>query len=73
MSTHQVENLELRALEERNRIHRTASELKTKIAEVRGKMGLAYNVKRHMVAGGLIAGIFGLASGYSFAGIFTNK
>ena len=40
MSTLPVETLELRALEERNRIHQTASELKTKIAEFVKKWAL---------------------------------
>ena len=73
MSTLPVETLELLALEERNRLHQTASELRSKIAAVRQKMDLANTARQHIREAGLIAAILGLASGYGFAGIFTRR
>ncbi len=73
MSTLPVETLELLALEERNRLHQTAGELKSKIAAVRQKMDLANTARQHIREAGLIAAILGLASGYGFAGIFTRR
>ena len=73
MSTLAVETLELLALEERNRLHQTASELKSKIAAVRQTMDLANAASQHMREAGLIAAILGLTFGYSFAGIFTRR
>jgi len=77
MNTHSVENLELRALEQRNQLHRTAMELKSeveaKIAATREKLNISRNAREHMVGASVVLGLVGLLSGYSFAGMFTRN
>ena len=72
MSTPPVDNLELRALEERNRLHQTATELRTKIAAVREKVNPVNNARTHFRGVAAVVTAIGLAVGYSFAGIFTR-
>lgn len=51
MSTNpQVQNLELRAMEQRNQLHQTVTELKQKVSDVREKFDIKRNVQRHMMA-----------------------
>jgi len=72
MSTSPLETLELRALEQRNRLHRTAAELKAKTAAAREKLDMAKNAREHLLAGSIIVSLLGLLSGYAFAGMFTR-
>ena len=73
MSTQPIETLELRALEQRNRLHQDATELKGKIAAVREKMSVARNARDHFGSAAVVAVVAGLLSGYGFAGIFTRR
>ncbi len=73
MSTPPVDKLELRALEERNRLHQTASELRTKIAAVREKVDPVNNARVHFMGAAAVVTAIGVAAGYSFAGIFTRR
>ncbi len=77
MNTHSVENLELRALEQRHQLHRTAMELKSeveaKIAATREKLDISRNAREHMVGASVVLGLVGLLFGYSFAGMFTRN
>lgn len=72
MSPEPVENLELRAVEQRNRLHQTTSELKGKIAETREQLDPARNVREHFTAIALAAGAIALLAGYGIAGMFTR-
>jgi len=72
MITPPVDNLELRALEERNRLHQTATELRRKIAAVREKVDPVNNAREHFMGAAAVVSVIGLAVGYSFAGIFTR-
>jgi len=64
--------LELRASEQRERIHRSAVELILKVDETRERLSPAYNVREHfkavLGAGALVA----FAAGYVVAGAFTG-
>jgi hypothetical protein len=64
MSTNpQVQNLEIRAMEQRNQLHETVSELKQKVSEVREKFDIKRNVRRHAMLTALIgAGLIVLSS-----------
>ena len=77
MNTQPVENLELRALEQRNQLHRTGMELRSevqeKIAATREKFDISRNAREHMLGASLVLGLVGLLSGYSFAGMFTRN
>jgi hypothetical protein len=46
----QVENLEMRAVEQRNQLRQTVTELKQKVSDVREKLDVKRNVRRHIVA-----------------------
>ena len=51
MSTNpQVQNLELRAMEQRNQLHQSVTELKQKVSDVREKLDIKKNVQRHILA-----------------------
>lgn len=73
MSPEPVENLELRAVEERQRLHQTTIELKGKLAETREQLDPATNVRKHfaIVAGAL--GAVALILGYGVAGMFSRR
>jgi len=72
MSTLPVESLELRALEQRNRLHNTASELRTKVSDAREKLDVSKNAREHLIGASVIVSLFGFFSGYGLAGIFTD-
>jgi hypothetical protein len=51
----QVQNLELRAMEQRNQLHQTVTELKQKVSDVRDKLDIKKRVRGHIVATSLVA------------------
>lgn len=73
MSPEPVDNLELRAVEQRNRLHRTTSELKGKIAETREQLDPARNVREHFVGISAAVSVLAVAAGYAVAGMFTRR
>ena len=73
MSTLQVERMELRAMEQRARLHKTANELKTKVAAAREKLNISRNVREHLVGASLAVSLLGFVTGYGLAGIFTDS
>ena len=71
MSTNpQVQNLELRAMEQRNQLHQTVTELKQKVSDVRDKLDIKKSVRRHAVAtclvGAGVIALFGIVLARSF-------
>jgi hypothetical protein len=73
MSAEPVENLELRAVEQRNRLHQTTSELKGKIAETREQLDPARNVREHFAGIAAASAALALLVGYGVAGMFTRR
>jgi hypothetical protein len=73
MSAEPVENLELRAVEQRNRLHQTTSELKGKIAETREQLDPKRIVGEHFVGVAAASGALALLVGYGVAGMFTRR
>lgn len=73
MSAEPVENLELRAVEQRNRLHQATSELKGKIAETREQLDPARNVRKHFAGVAAAASALALLVGYGVAGMFTRR
>lgn len=69
----QIENLELRALEERHHLHERATELKSKITETRDTLSVERQTREHFGPAALAAAGVGLLSGFLFAGIFTQR
>ena len=72
MSASPVEKLELRAMEQRNRIHETAGELRTKVVAAREKLDVSRNAREHFVVASLAVSVLGFLSGYGLAGKFTD-
>jgi hypothetical protein len=73
MSTSPVDNLELRALEERNRLHRTAEELKAKVATTREKLDVKRNLREHLLGASVIVSLLAFLSGYGAGGMFADR
>jgi hypothetical protein len=73
MSAEPVENLELRAVEQRNRLHHTTSELKGKIAATREQLDPGRNVREHFAGIAAATGVMALLVGYGVAGMFTRR
>ena len=67
-----LENLELRALEERNHLHDRATELKGKISETRDKLDPRTIAKEHFLGIAIMTGAAILICGYAVASIFTK-
>jgi hypothetical protein len=62
--------LEVKAAEERRRLHNSVSELKLCLSET---VDLKRNVRAHLGVACGIAVLLGITSGYSFAGMFTGN
>jgi hypothetical protein len=67
------ERLEIRALQQRERIHRTALELISKVDDVKQHLTLSYNVRAHFAVTSLIAVSVSFLCGYAVAGMFTER
>jgi hypothetical protein len=67
MNTMPVDQLELRALEQRNRLHKSVVELKSKV-----RLDVKKNTKKYIVPAGGLVSLMGLLLGYSLTGIFTR-
>jgi len=72
MNTVTIESLQLRALEQRSQIHKTVSDLREKIEHTREKLRFTKQARDHLVTVSVLAGLAGLASGYSLAGRFMR-
>lgn len=70
MSTAPVENLELRALEQRERIQRTALELVSKVDRTKQKLNVEYMVREHLGSAVAAAGTVAFLLGFAVVGIF---
>lgn len=68
-----LENLELRALEERKHLHDRATELKAKISETREKLDPRTIAREHFAAMGIATGAVSLLVGYAAGGLFTKE
>ncbi|HEV2714716.1 MAG TPA: hypothetical protein VGU64_05585 [Terriglobales bacterium] len=70
MSTIPSSDLELRAADERRRLHRSVTELKSRVRET---LDVKRNVRKHVVLGSGIVALLSLVVGYGFAGTFTRR
>lgn len=62
-------DLQLRAADERRRLHGSVTELKVRVRE---KMDLQRNAREHVISGSAAAGFISLVFGYAIAGMFTR-
>lgn len=70
MSTLPSYELELRAAEERRRLHGTVVELKSRVRET---LDVKKKAQEYIWFAAGVAALTGLALGYEFAGIFTRR
>lgn len=73
MNPQPVENLELRAIEQRNQIHHTTTELKEKLVTARQKLDLSANLRHHFVPASVIVSCLALIVGYGVGGTFLHR
>jgi hypothetical protein len=64
MSAQPVENLQLRAIEQRNNLHQTTVELKRKISATREQFDIKRNVRDHFAGIAAVVTAVALLSGY---------
>ena len=69
MKTEPTYELELRAAEQRKRLHNSVEELKY---QVRDKLNVKRNVRQYLGVASGVATVIGLVLGYGFAGMFTR-
>jgi hypothetical protein len=67
-----VEALELKAMQERSKLHDSIEELKDHYAVAKQKLDVKQNAKQHMTGAAVAVGVVGLLSGYAIAGAFTR-
>jgi MFS-type transporter involved in bile tolerance (Atg22 family) len=73
MSTKPVEDLQLRALEQRNQLHHTVAELKSKVSETRERFDVRRNLHAHFGAFAGIAAALSFLTGYGVGTMFTQR
>lgn len=73
MNTTPLDKLELKALEQRNRMHEVISAAKARVEMTRERLDIKSNARKHLPSAVGIATVLGLSFGFGFAGIFTKK
>jgi hypothetical protein len=71
MSTPSIENLELRALEQRNRLHKSAGQLRAKVQAGRERLRVSKKAREHFLGASVLLSVLGFGLGYGFGGMFT--
>lgn len=67
------ERLELKAHQQRERIHRTALELISKVDDAKRRLTLSHNVRTHFGITTAVAVAVCFLSGYAIAGMFIES
>jgi hypothetical protein len=73
MSVQPVDDLALKAIEQRHQLHERAEELKEKIQVTRERLDIRRNVREKFVGAAAVAAAVGLLSGFATGGIFTRR
>jgi predicted sugar kinase len=63
-------DLELRAADERRRLHSSVTELKSRVRET---LDVKRNIRKHVALGSGIVALLSLIVGYGIAGVFTRR
>jgi hypothetical protein len=72
MNEPSVDELELKAREEREHLHRSVEELKSQVTHVREAFDPRRNVQKYFLAASVVASVLGFLSGYKMVGVFTE-
>jgi hypothetical protein len=73
MSIQPVDDLALKAIEQRHQLHERAEELKEKIQVTREKLDIKRNARERFTGAAVIAAAVGLLSGFASGGMFTRR
>ncbi|HXM65243.1 MAG TPA: hypothetical protein VN911_00820 [Candidatus Acidoferrum sp.] len=73
MSANPLDQLEIRALQQRDQVHGTIEELKGKVEEARAKLDVNTIARNHLLGASLVVSAIGFLSGYGLAGLFTRR
>jgi hypothetical protein len=73
MSTAPLDNLERRALEQRNELHETVAELKNKVEMTRERLTPSHLAREQFPRASWIISLVGFSLGYGFAGLFRRR
>ena len=73
MSTLPLDHLEKRAIQERNELHQTASELKSKLEVARENLRLSHQARQHFGPACWIVSLAGFSLGYVAAGVLFRR
>lgn len=73
MSTVPIEHLERQASQQRERIHRTALELISKVDETKQQYRAVHILRRNFGVASVAACFLGLWVGFAFGGAFTRR
>jgi hypothetical protein len=72
-NSNSLDNLELRAIEQRQRIHETAEEIRSKVAAGRERLDVTNNVREHFTSVAVVSSLVAIAIGFSVGGIFRSR
>jgi hypothetical protein len=73
MSVQPVDDLALKAIEQRHQLHERAEELKGKIQDTREKLDVKRNARERFGAAAIVVAAVGLFSGFATGGMFTRR
>jgi len=73
VSMNSPDRLEIRALQQRERIHRTAQELISKVDHAKEQLTPAHQVRQHFAIVSLVAAALSFLCGYAAGSAFTQR
>jgi len=73
MSTLPLDHLEKRAIQERNELHQTASELKSKLEVTRENLRPSNQARQHFGHASWLVSLVAFSLGYAAAGMFFRR
>lgn len=68
-----IELLQLQAMEQRSQLHRSVTDLKEQVSQVRHNLDPENNARQHFASASLIAAGVCFVFGYGFGGFFTRS
>lgn len=73
MSIQPVDDLALKAIEQRHQLHERAEELKGKLQDTREKLDIKRNAREKFAGAAMVVAAIGLFSGFAMGGMFTRR
>jgi hypothetical protein len=73
MSTSPIDNLQLKALEQRAELHQSASELREQLSAARNRLRISKQAREHLAVACGLASLVALFAGFGIAGVFVRN